>query len=345
VYRLTLDLSRAQRLGSYQLVEPIGSGGMGEVWKARHQLLARPAAIKLIRPERLGGQGASAPRDVLRRFEREANATATLRSPHTIELYDFGVTPDGTFYYVMELLEGLDLKSLVEKFGPIPVSRAAHLLWQVCHSLEDAHHSGLVHRDIKPSNIFTCRRGRDFDFVKVLDFGLVKSVGTGQETLDLSMEGVVHGTPGFMAPEIATGAKNVDARADLYSLGCVGYWLVTGKPVFEAPTPVATILQHVRDRPVPPSERLGTALPAAFERAILDCLQKDPADRPASAARLAARLAEAAGSWTAEDASAWWNQNVPPAPALATLAPGDPLESTPVAADQRPRVTDLGPRS
>jgi hypothetical protein len=168
VYRLTRDLSRAQQLGSYQLVERIGVGGMGEVWRARHQLLARPAAIKLIRPDILSGPDPASSREMLRRFEREAQATAALRSPHTVELYDFGIAQDGTFYYVMEMLDGFDLKTLVERFGPVPASRAIHLLGQVCHSLEDAHRSGLVHRDVKPSNIFICRRGLDHDFVKVL---------------------------------------------------------------------------------------------------------------------------------------------------------------------------------
>jgi serine/threonine-protein kinase len=322
VYRLTRDLSRAQQLGSYQLVRRIGAGGMGEVWQARHQLLRRPAAIKLIRPEMLGGTEARAPREVLRRFEREAQATAALRSPHTVELYDFGVAPDGTFYYVMELLEGFDLKTLVERFGPLPAPRAVHLLRQVCHSLEDAHRSGLVHRDVKPANIFTCRRGLDCDFVKVLDFGLVKDLGTGQETLEMSVDGVARGTPAFMAPEAATGTAPVDARADLYALGCVAYWLVTGALVFEGPTPVATLLKHVQEEPVPPSRRLSEPIPARLERLIMACLRKDPAQRPASAAALAALLAECAahdGTWKPADADAWWTLHAP-APAAPVPA-------------------------
>ncbi len=314
VYRLARDLSRAQQLGSYQLEERIGAGGMGEVWRARHQLLARPAAIKLIRPEMLAGPGPTSPADVLRRFEREAQATARLRSPHTVELYDFGVAQDGTFYYVMELLDGFDLKSLVEKFGPLSPARAVHLLWQACHSLEDAHRSGLVHRDIKPSNIFTCRRGLDHDFVKVLDFGLVKNVDGGKETLELSVEGVTRGTPAFMAPEVATGGVTVDARTDIYSLGCVAYWLVTGSLVFEGPTPVATLLMHVRDEPLSLSKRLGEPIAAPLEALVLDCLRKNPAERPESAAAVASLLAECAaalGPWTPRQAEAWWKQYAP----------------------------------
>jgi len=225
VFRLARDVSKARRLGSYQLMDKIGSGGMGEVWRAKHKMLARPAAVKLIRPETLGtpGEGTAA-KTLLRRFEREAQATAMLTSPHSIMLYDFGIAEDGVFYYVMEFLEGRDLKSLIRESGPVPAERAVHFLHAACDSLADAHHRGLIHRDIKPGNLFTCRRGRDFDFIKVLDFGLVKSVrDPGDTVTQLTGSGVTSGTPGFMAPEMVTGDAPVDGRADIYALGCVGY--------------------------------------------------------------------------------------------------------------------------
>jgi tRNA A-37 threonylcarbamoyl transferase component Bud32 len=248
VYKLTRDLSKARQMGSYQLLEKIGAGGMGEVWKAKHQMLVRPAAIKFIRPEALGADNAAS-RTALRRFEREAQATSGLASPHSIDLYDFGVTDDGTFYFVMELLEGVDLKKLIEQFGPMPAERAVHILRQACHSLADAHSQGIVHRDIKPGNIFVARSGLEYDFVKVLDFGLVKHLyATETDTAHLTIEGVASGTPGFMAPEIASDHRRVDARADLYALGCVAYWILTGKLVFEGESAMAILVRHVKGR-------------------------------------------------------------------------------------------------
>ncbi len=326
VFALTRDLSKARRMGSYQLAEKIGAGGMGEVWKAKHRLLARPAAIKLIRPEALGGNRIDAA-TALRRFEREAQATAELSSPHSIELYDFGITEDGTFYYVMELLRGLDLKTLVERHGPIPAERTLHVLRQACHSLTDAHLVGVVHRDIKPGNIFICRRGPEYDFVKVLDFGLVKQLGDLEPGAEqLTVEGIASGTPAFMAPEMAYDPRAVDARADIYALGCVAYWLVTGQLVFEGTTPMALLVQHAKDAPPRPSTRTELAIPAALERIILDCLQKDPAARPQSAAELAERLAtceDLARLWTQERALQWWRAHMPDlahSPAVAAPA-------------------------
>jgi hypothetical protein len=247
VHELTVAVKRARDLGSYHLVSPIGRGGMGEVWRAQHRMLARPAAIKLIRPDNKGG----APRDLLVRFEREAQATAALRSPHTVEVYDFGTTEDGAFYYVMELLSGLDADTLVRRHGPLPPERAVYLLRQACRSLEEAHAREFVHRDIKPANIFVCRYGLEYDFVKVLDFGLVKSVGFAEERGVTATE-VVAGTPDYMAPEIARGERHFDHRADLYSLGCVAYWLLSGQPVFEARTPNELMIDHVRTPPPRP---------------------------------------------------------------------------------------------
>ncbi len=311
-YRLTRELARVKRMGSYQLVERIGSGGMGEVWRAKHRLLVRPAAIKLIRPDALGAADDGV-RTALARFEREAQATSALNSPHSIELYDFGVTDDGTFYYVMELLDGLDLRSLVERFGPLPPERALHILRQVCHSLADAHAYGIIHRDVKPANVFTCRRGLDLDFVKVLDFGLVKRQGSADRT-QLTIEGVASGTPAFMAPEMATGDRPIDGRADLYALGCVAYWLLTGTLVFEGTSPMQIILRHVRDTPEPPSRRTELQLPQELDEIVLQLLEKDPDRRPRDAGELAARLTESARflpAWTHERAQSWWSAHVP----------------------------------
>jgi serine/threonine-protein kinase len=309
IYRLTRDLSKAREMGSYRLVEKLGAGGMGEVWRAQHRMLARPAAVKLIRADAVGGL------DVTRRFEREAQATAGLESPHTVELYDFGVTDEGTFYYVMELLDGLDLDTLVEKYGPVPAARAVHFLKQACHSLTDAHETGLVHRDIKPANLITCRRAQDFDFLKVLDFGLVKQFdeSTAAET-KLTREGVASGTPAFMAPEMVYGAEDVDARADIYALGCVAYWLVTGQMVFEGRTPMEVLVSHAKDEPVPPSARTELEVPATLEALILDCLRKKADERPASARELRKRLGSAeaeTGTWSEEAAARWWQTHRP----------------------------------
>src|SRR5262245_43215638 len=284
VYTLGTDVSRAREMGSYKLVELLGRGGMGEVWRAEHRLLARPAAIKLIPPEMLGGSDSKATAIVKRRFEREAQATAMLSSPHTIDLYDFGVAEDGAFYYVMELLHGVDLQTLIEKYGPVSSDRAGHVVSQVCSSLEEAHQNGLVHRDIKPANIYACRYGLEYDFVKVLDFGIVKSREDTTETR-LTQQHSASGTPGFMAPEMALGQK-VDARADIYAVGCLAYWLVTGRLVFEEETTVATMLAHVQKPPIPPSKRTELQIPPAFEEIILACLEKDPQRRPASAAEI-----------------------------------------------------------
>lgn len=315
IRRLGADVQKARAMGSYELVERLGHGGMGEVWRARHKMLARPAAIKLIRAEALGLQKGPLAEQLLRRFEREAQATAALHSPHSVELYDFGVTTEGTFYYVMEILHGLDLETLVKRFGPVPADRAIHLLLQVCDSLADAHHVGLVHRDIKPANIYTCKRGLKHDFVKVLDFGLVTSAWTQEEDdiSQLTQEGAVPGTPGYIAPEVALGNDSIDGRADLYALGCVGYWLLTGHRVFETGTPMEIAIQHVQALPVPPSRRTELHIPEALERAILACLEKAPERRPPDAEDLARRLAacELETCWNEQRARLWWKEHVP----------------------------------
>jgi len=307
VHQFSMRLKRAREIGSYELVERIGEGGMGEVWRAKHRLLARPAAIKLIRRDVLGSNHRSR-NAIIRRFMREANDTATLGSTHTIDVYDFGVTEEGDFYYVMELLNGISLERAVQTFGSIEPARTVYLLRQVCHSLGEAHARGLVHRDIKPANIFMCRLGPDDDYVKVLDFGLVKHVEVAPKGTMLTMEGATAGTPAYMAPEIALGQGSVDGRADIYSLGCVAYYLLTGQPVFAADSAVGTALAHVKDAPIPPSGRSELMIPPPLDALILECLAKNPADRPQSAAELDQRLAATitGTAWTQEDAHAWW---------------------------------------
>jgi hypothetical protein len=306
VYRFNVRLKHAREIGSYELVERIGDGGMGEVWRAKHRFLARPAAVKLIRSEALGSTPQTR-ETTLRRFEREAQDTASLGSTHTIDVYDFGITEEGEFYYVMELLDGLSLARFMERFGPMEPARLVYLLQQVCHSLGEAHARGLVHRDIQPANIFVCRLGPDDDFVKVLDFGLVKHVAAPAGAM-LTIEGTTAGTPAFMAPEIALGLAEVDGRADIYSLGCVAYYMLTGEPVFTGKSVMATILAQVNEQPPPPSARSELRIPPALDEIILECLAKDPAARPASAVELGRRLAAAVpdDAWTPEKAHAWW---------------------------------------
>ncbi len=316
VYQLGTEVKRARELGSYHLEEKLGEGGMGEVWRARHRMLARPAAIKLIRHSLTAKDRAGVSSETARRFEREAQVIARLRSPHTVELFDFGMSADGAFYYVMELLDGLDADSLVRRFGPIPPERAIHLLRQVCHSLSEAQSCGLVHRDIKPANIFLCRYGEEYDFVKVLDFGIVGAAHHATEASPVhTQEGAVQGTPAFMAPEQAMGA-DVDARADIYATGCVAYWLLTGQFVFTAETPMGLILRHAQASPVPPSARTSAPIPGALDDLVLSCLSKDPTDRPPSARELSLRLAAAdcGSTWTQSRAREWWETHQPAMP-------------------------------
>jgi serine/threonine-protein kinase len=310
--RVGRRLREAQELGSYQLVELLGRGGMGEVWRAKHRLLARPAAVKLVRPEVLGASGDAELRTLVKRFEREAQATAALSSPHTIRIFDFGATDDGTFYYVMELLSGRDLDTLVKEFGPLPPDRVMFLLRQVCHSLADAHARGMVHRDIKPANIYICRMGLDFDFVKVLDFGLVKVGGKESLAQTLTTVHTTTGTPAFMAPEIILGERDVDQRADVYALGCVAYYLLTGELVFEADTPMKMLLHHVQTPPVPPSQRTEMPIPRELDELVMACLEKDPAKRPQDARELfgMAQQCHCSDSWGADAAKRWWEMHL-----------------------------------
>jgi serine/threonine protein kinase len=335
IYGLRQQVKAASEIGQYTLEERIGRGGMGEVWRARHRMLIRPAAVKLVTPAELGSSGGRDPELRLRRFEREARATAGLKSPHTVQLYDFGVSDDGTFYYVMELLEGMDLDTLVDRFGAVPPARAVYLLRQVCASLDDAHENGLIHRDIKPANIVVSRIGAEFDFVKVLDFGLVKLEGARQneQSAVLSADNNVSGTPGFIAPEVVLGSAT-DHRVDLYGLGCVAYWLVTGKLVFEGPGAIKVMSDHLHTIPAPPSTRAPAPLPPELDALILECLSKDPSQRPASARALHARLRDIPfdAPWTRERAEEWWSSHAPASTSKRSVA--DMLLSR----ESRPRV-------
>ncbi len=314
IYGLGREVAAARALGSYQLEEKLGEGGMGEVWRATHRLLARPAAIKLIRPSLAGSTTSGVSEEARLRFEREAKVIASLRSPHTVNLFDYGVSSEGAFYYAMELLDGLDADVLVRRFGPMPAERAVYLVRQVCHSLVEAQSRAIVHRDIKPSNIFVCRYGEDYDFVKVLDFGIVKTRhDAANPGAALTGETVIHGTPAFMAPEQALGGDGLDGRADIYALGCVVFWLLTGKLVFTAATPSALLLQHIQTPASAPSARTELPVPAALDRIVLSCLAKNPDERPQSAKELMNRLDEVEGAtaWTETRCREWWERHQP----------------------------------
>ncbi len=286
---------------------------MGEVWRAKHRLLSRQAAVKLIRTDALSSDSGAAVETVLRRFEREAQATSTLQSPHTVEVYDFGITEEGTFYYAMELLEGLDLQTLVERWGPLPSERVVAILAQVCDSLAEAHHNGLIHRDLKPANIFLTQRGLKHDFVKVLDFGLVKSANRPvEENPNLTKTGAIVGSPAYISPEAIRGSE-IDERVDLYALGCVAYWLMTGRLVFEADTIPEMLVDHLGKVPEPPSNITELEIPPELERLVLACLEKEPEDRPSSIQALIPQLeaCPVGRPWTQERAKRWWRIHRP----------------------------------
>jgi len=313
VYTLGKEVTEARELGSYRLVERLGQGGMGEVWKAKHRLLARPAAVKLIRASNIGDAKSD---EVVRRFEREAQVTAGLSSPHTVQLFDFGVAGDGSFYYVMELLEGLDLERFVQHYGPMPAERVIYILSQMCHSLAEAESYGLVHRDIKPANLFLCRYGGEHDFVKVLDFGIAKAAAPDMlETgaIGITQDNMFQGTPAYIAPEQVLNGSRVDGRADIYAAGCVGYFLLTGRPLFAGDSPMAIVVQHAHTPPTAPSQGSELPIPPALDRIILECLAKSPADRPQTARELSRRLAavEDVRPWSEERAREWWNTHRP----------------------------------
>jgi serine/threonine-protein kinase len=300
ISRLRRQVTEARQLGQYRLCQRIGAGAMGEVYLAEHQLLKRPCALKLIRPHSVGDPRA------LARFEREVRLTATLSHPNTVEIYDYGRTSDGTYYYVMEYLPGLSLEELVERHGPLPPGRAVYLLRQVCQALREAHTVGLIHRDIKPSNIIAARRGGRDDVAKLLDFGLVRPAATFPAA-NLSAQGQILGTPQFMSPEQATGDRELDQRSDIYSLGAVAYHLLTGRPPFDGAGGIAVLVAHVRDPVVAPS-LIRTGIPEDLERVVLRCLAKDAADRFADAESLERALGACACSedWDQDRAARWW---------------------------------------
>jgi serine/threonine-protein kinase len=318
-YGTSIAAQTAQDLGSYRLVSRIASGGMGDVWMATHQMLARDAAIKLVKPQLLSASARQMDLSI-RRFKREANIIASLQSPNTVYLYDFGVSQDGHFYYVMELLDGISLQTLITTFGPQPASRVAAILRQLCASLEEAHQKDLLHRDLKPSNIMLCKVALTYDVVKVLDFGLAKTIGANEVT-QLTMEGVTTGTPGYMAPEIALGESKVDARADIYALGCVAYFLLTGTLVFEDANPTAVAIKHVQAAPDRPSQRTELPIPATLEGLIMQCLEKRPSERPANVREVIRRLAACdVPVWAEDDAVDWWHKHLPPGSSLRSFA-------------------------
>jgi eukaryotic-like serine/threonine-protein kinase len=291
---------QAKQLGQYTLEAKLGAGGMGTVYRARHAMLRRPTAVKLLNIDKMS-DGAVA------RFEREVQATSALTHPNTVQIFDYGRTPEGVFYYAMELLEGSDLDDLVQRTGPLPEARVAYLLQQACGSLAEAHAAGLVHRDVKPANLFLTRRGGMADFIKVLDFGLVKQAG-GADEAHLTAADAVTGTPLYLSPEAVNEPDRLDARADVYALGAVAYYLLTGTPVFTGTTVMEICMKHVREAPEPPGARLGKPITPALEALVLRCLSKSRTDRPADAGVLLRDLqaCPVSGTWTADDAAAWW---------------------------------------
>lgn len=332
IFRLRQQVDKALELGQYTLGRKLGEGGMGVVYEAQHKMLARPAAIKLIRPENLANSTLASAKlsTVLGRFESEARATARLQSPHTISIYDYGRTDRGEFYYVMELLIGVDFESLVVRFGPVNPARVVMLLRQACHSLAEAHQEGMVHRDIKPANLYTCRKGLELDFVKILDFGLVKEQqegGSGQ-----TIEGTIIGTPAYMAPEMVMAKPDIDGRADLYALGCVAYWMLCGQMVFEGETAMGIAAKHVSEDPTPPSKRTETPIPPELERIVLQCLEKKADDRPADAMVLDRMLRDTGLGleWDEERAARWWETHLPvqAVKASATAPMASPAQRT-----------------
>jgi serine/threonine-protein kinase len=334
IYGLRKQVREAIQLGQYTLGEKIGEGGMGAVYKARHAMLRRPTAIKLLPPDRAGEEH-------LTRFEREVQVTAELTHPNTIAIFDYGRSPDGLFYYAMEYLDGIDLQRLVRSHGPQPAARVIHLLCQACGALEEAHGRGLIHRDIKPANLIVCQRGKIPDWIKVVDFGLVKDI---EQASRQSSGNLAAGTPAYLSPEAIQKPAGVGPSGDLYALGAVAYFLLTGTTVFEADNVLEMCVHHVRTAPVPPSERTDNPIPRELEDVILRCLAKAPGDRPPGA-RALRELLEAVPldePWSEAAAAEWWadwrrpdDSDVLPADATTLLSP--------LTVDLTQRAVDRGP--
>ncbi len=321
VFGLQTKVREAMQLGQYTLEAKIGEGGMGAVYLARHRMLRRPTAVKLLPPEKAG-------EEAIARFEREVQQTSRLTHPNTVAIFDFGRTQDGIFYYAMEYIDGISLQDLVDMAGPVPPERVVHILAQAAEALTEAHEMGLVHRDIKPANIMLCERGGVADVVKVLDFGLVKDVAAPADT-ELSAVDTVRGTPLYMAPESVTDPDSVDGRTDLYALGAVAYFLLAGEPVFSGNV-VEVFGHHLHSQPKPLGE-YSDAIDRQVDSIVLRCLEKDPDDRYQSAAELVEALHACAdaGTWTRSRARTWWDRERghiesrrgAPEPASLTVAP------------------------
>ncbi len=312
---LRRQMLEARQLGQYRLKRLIGSGGMGEVWLAEHLLMKRPCAVKIIRQERGDDQG------VIARFEREVRLTARLSHWNSIDIYDYGRTDTGIFYYVMEYLPGHNIGEIVSRFGPLPEARVAHLIRQVCAALAEAHGTGMVHRDLKPANIFSALRGGLFDVAKVLDFGLAKPI-SGPADIHLTQDGAITGSPLYMSPEQASGSEDLDARSDIYSLGAVMYFMLTGQPPFESDKPLKVLIAHASQAPLPP-RKLNPQVTRDFEAIVLKCLQKEPADRFQSVTELdtALEAVTTQSDWDSYQAAHWWeNYGCPERKRLAAEA-------------------------
>lgn len=315
---LRTEAFHAKQLGQYRLSRSLGAGGMGEVYLAHHYLMKRPCAIKIIKPEKAGDS------NVLARFEREVHASSKLSHWNNIDIYDYGRTEDGTFYYVMEYLPGLNVADLVHRFGPMPPGRVMHLLRQICDALNEAHSQGMIHRDIKPANVFAAKRGGFFDVAKLLDFGLAKPIASTEDS-HLTQEGMITGSPLFMSPEQASGEGEPDNRSDIYSVGILAYFMLTGHAPFEYERPIKVIIAHAHEPVVPPSEHVST-IPHDLEAIVMRCLAKSPDDRYQAIFDMAEALekCEAYGTWKQADAVKWWTENE----TIAECPQPDPMDET-----------------
>jgi eukaryotic-like serine/threonine-protein kinase len=332
--RLSEAELKLKQLGQYTLEEKIGEGGMGVVYRARHALMRRDTAVKLLLPDRADPAS-------IQRFEREVCHTCQLTHPNTIQVYDYGHTPEGVFYYAMEFLRGLNLHELVARFGPLPEGRVIHILAQICDSLAEAHALGLVHRDIKPANVFLCERGGVPDCVKVLDFGLVREYGDKtRDHMQLTAEKAMVGTPWFMPPEAIKDSTRSDPRSDIYSVGALGYFLLTGRHVFEAESVMEIYEKQLTETPIPPGQRTANPVSTELETIILRCLDKEPSLRPQSVGELRALLLASphAAEWGTEARAAWWTQyrNLPATgPDGTTASTSTPMATVKIDFDSR----------